>query len=73
MSRISVLLTDAEEARFAAYCEERGHKKSTLVARLIREHLDREGYAMQPSFLEPTVKDRGRSLPGRSGRGGAHS
>lgn len=28
--------------RFEHYCERRGHKKSTLIARLIREHLDEE-------------------------------
>ncbi|MFN3376522.1 MAG: hypothetical protein ACK40S_08225 [Burkholderiaceae bacterium] len=37
--RITVLLSDAEVARFAAYCREHGHKKATLVARLIREFL----------------------------------
>lgn len=50
MPRISVLLTPEEEARFAAYCKERGFKKSTLIARLIREHLNREGYAAQISL-----------------------
>jgi hypothetical protein len=51
MIRISVLLSDSEEDRFSAYCRERGHKKSTLIARLIREYLDREGYASQPSLI----------------------
>lgn len=31
-----------EASRFEKFCEARGHKKSTLIARLIREHLDRE-------------------------------
>ena len=40
--KMSVILTDTEEERFDAYCREKGFKKSTLAARLIREHLDRE-------------------------------
>lgn len=38
--RITVLLDPDLQARFSAYCLEKGHKKSTLIARLIREHLD---------------------------------
>jgi hypothetical protein len=48
--KMSVLLSDVEEERFTAYCREKGFKKSTLVVRLIREHLDREGYASQRSL-----------------------
>jgi hypothetical protein len=40
--RVQVLMKPAEAARFERYCDERGHKKSTLIARLVREHLDRE-------------------------------
>ena len=36
--------------RFKAYCDERGFKKSTLVARLIRDHLDNEGFRLQRSL-----------------------
>lgn len=43
--RVQVLMPPPEAARFEAYCQDRGHKKSTLIARLIREHLDREGAA----------------------------
>jgi hypothetical protein len=50
LAKISVLLGDVEEERFTAYCREKGFKKSTLVVRLIREHLDREGYASQRSL-----------------------
>jgi hypothetical protein len=42
MGKVTVLFTDQEEARFAAYCRERGFKKSTLIVRLVREHLDKE-------------------------------
>jgi metal-responsive CopG/Arc/MetJ family transcriptional regulator len=43
--RVSVLLTEQEAARFDTYCRERGFKKSSLIARLIREHLDHQNYA----------------------------
>lgn len=45
--KISVLLTADEAERFDAYCREQGFKKSTLIARLIREHLDRERFQLQ--------------------------
>ena len=49
--KITVLLGDDEFERFDAYCRERGYKKSTLIARLIRQYLDLEGYnpALRPS------------------------
>jgi site-specific recombinase XerD len=37
-----VVLPSGEAARFEAYCHDRGYKKSTLIARLIREHLEKE-------------------------------
>jgi metal-responsive CopG/Arc/MetJ family transcriptional regulator len=40
--RVQVLMQPEEARRFEHYCERRGHKKSTLIARLIREHLDEE-------------------------------
>ena len=46
-NKVTVLLDPEEFERFAAFCLERGHKKSTLVARLIREHLDVEGFRAQ--------------------------
>ncbi len=51
MERIAVLLTEAESAHFDAYCQTKGYKKSPLIARLIREHLDREGFSHQPDLL----------------------
>lgn len=45
--RVTVLLKEAEFTRFEAYCEEKGHHKSTLIARLIRDHLDSEQFQMQ--------------------------
>ena len=47
-TKISVLLSDHEYERLDAYCHDRGYKKSTLVARLIRQYLDMEGYGAQP-------------------------
>ena len=46
-SKISVLLTEEELARFERYCVERGYKKSTLIARLIRDYLDSERFPLQ--------------------------
>ena len=45
-TKISVLLSDQEYERLNAYCHDRGYKKSTLVARLIRQYLDMEGYGL---------------------------
>jgi hypothetical protein len=42
--RVQVLMRPDEARRFERYCDVRGHKKSTLIARLIREYLEREGY-----------------------------
>lgn len=39
--RLTVLLKPDQADRLEKYCELSGHKKSTLVARLIREFLDR--------------------------------
>ena len=45
--RIQVLLNRPEADRFERFCELHGHKKSTLIARLVRDHLDREGFSVQ--------------------------
>ena len=69
MPKISVLLSREEEARFVAYCEEKGHKKSTLIALLIKEHLNREGYAAQSSlFGGPNIATRGHKPNARKRR-----
>ncbi|MEW5686620.1 MAG: hypothetical protein AB1942_17015 [Pseudomonadota bacterium] len=41
--RVQVLMRPQEADVFERYCADRGHKKSTLIARLVREHLEREG------------------------------
>lgn len=53
-NKITVLLSDEEFERLDSYCRDRAYKKSTLVARLIRQYLDMEGY----------------NVPRRSGPGG---
>ena len=47
-TKVTVLLSAEEFARFDGYCRERGYKKSTLLARLIRQYLDLEGYGLPP-------------------------
>lgn len=49
--RIQVLLNADVAERFESYCFERGHKKSTLIAHLVREFLDREGYPDQGALF----------------------
>jgi len=38
--RVNVLFEPEEFARLADYCEREGYKKSTLIARVVREYLD---------------------------------
>jgi hypothetical protein len=45
--RIQVIMSPVEKERFESYCHVRGFKKSTLIARLIREHLDQEKFQPQ--------------------------
>lgn len=59
--RVQVLLSEDEAGRFDAYCRDHGFKKSTLVARLIREHLDRERFPDQRTLFAPQRPiDRGK-------------
>lgn len=46
-NKVTVLLDQDEYQRFESYCDERGYKKSTLIARLIREHLDGQEFRVQ--------------------------
>jgi hypothetical protein len=58
--RIQVLMSQEEAKRFDRYCRERGFKKSTLIARLIKEHLDAERYWPQKGLFEPTLETQPR-------------
>ena len=59
--KISVLLAPDEAERFEAYCRKRGFKKSTLIARLIREYLDNEHFEMQKGLLDKNPAKGGRA------------
>lgn len=50
--RVQVLMPRDEADRFTRYCRDKGFKKSTLIARLVREHLDRERYQPQRDLFE---------------------
>lgn len=56
--RIQVLLPKEEADRFDAYCREKGFKKSPLIVRLIREHMDQDGYQSQRSLFKGDVEER---------------
>ena len=48
--RVQVLMPRAEADRFDAYCREKGYKKSPLIARRVREHLEREAFNLQQNL-----------------------
>lgn len=55
--RVQVIMKPEEAERFERYCHQRGHKKSTLIARLIRDHLDDENFQPQAErFSQPVVR-----------------
>lgn len=53
--RVQVLLPSGEAERFERFCRLRGHKTSTLIARLIRDHLDREESTGEASLFARNV------------------
>ena len=53
--RVQVLMSPREAERFNAYCREMAYKKSPLIVRLVREHLDREGFRTRQ---EPVADNR---------------
>ena len=55
--RVQVLIPKAEADRFDAYCREKGYKKSPLIARLVREYLDREGFNPQPDVFNQEQRE----------------
>jgi hypothetical protein len=68
--KVSVLLPPLDFDRLEAYCAETGHKKSPLIARLLRDHLNAEGFELQsdaPSERSPAKRDGGdRRAKGRA-------
>ncbi len=70
--KVSVVVPADEFERFDSYCAEKGFKKSTLIVRLIREHMDREGYRMQgqlplsePQRVQTAIRRRTRGPASR--------
>ena len=61
-SKVSVLLPPREAARFEEYCKQRGYKKSTLIVRLIREHLDSERFPAQAALFDENASSRDKRM-----------
>ena len=56
--RVQVLIPKQEADRFFAYCREKGFKKSPLIVRLIREHLEEEAFLLQPELFDRDNRGR---------------
>jgi hypothetical protein len=56
--RIQVLMPRDEADRFEEYCRERGFKKSTLIVRLVRDHLEQEKFKPQHELFEALGEGR---------------
>ena len=54
---VQVLFHQEEAERFNAYCREKGFKKSPLIARLVRKHLNREAFNARPGFPDQAKKE----------------
>lgn len=48
VARVQVLLQRCEAERFERFCRLQGHKMPTLIAHLIRKHLDRGEFEARP-------------------------
>ena len=55
--RVQVLFPQEEAERFNAYCREKGFKKSPLIARLVREHLNREAFNARSGSPDQAKKE----------------
>ena len=53
-NKVTVLLDPDEFQQSEAYYAKRGFKKSTLIARWIREHLDNQCFSMQRDLPRPS-------------------
>ncbi|MGD1885036.1 MAG: DUF6290 family protein [Paracoccaceae bacterium] len=54
--RVTVILNEEEGEVFEAYCEANGFKKSTLINRLIREHIENSGFKLQRNLFSSQKK-----------------
>ena len=59
--RVTVILSDDDARVFEAYCEQNGFKKSTLINRLIKEHIENSGFVLQPDLFRGAGKSGGQS------------
>jgi hypothetical protein len=50
--RVTVILGDEDGQAFAAYCNQNGYKKSTLINHLIREHIQNSGFSVQRDLFQ---------------------
>lgn len=53
--RITVVMTDEDGVVFDTYCKKNGFKKSTLINRLIREHMVNSGFHLQTELFDKQV------------------
>lgn len=56
--RVNVLLPQEDYDRLTAYCEREGHKKSTLIARIVREYLAAKDVQKRPKARAPSARPR---------------
>ena len=57
-NKITVILPAEEFHRFESYCQDQGFKKSTLIARLIRDHLDSATHRPERELPIPISSER---------------
>ncbi len=50
--RVTVILNEEDGQLFEAYCDKNGFKKSTLINRLIREHIENSGFKLQRNLFD---------------------
>jgi metal-responsive CopG/Arc/MetJ family transcriptional regulator len=55
--KVTVLMSDEAFEQLDRYCKRDGYKKSTLIVRLVREHLEREGFQKQTELRFPGQSD----------------
>lgn len=56
--RVNVLLPQEDYDRLTAYCEREGHKKSTLIARIVREYLAAKDVQRRPKARTTSARPR---------------
>ena len=56
--RVTVILNKEDGEVFAAYCEQKGFKKSTLINRLIREHIGNSDFHLQKELFNRQPAER---------------